>query len=123
MALERTESGKYIGAAALTKGLALKPGGTTYKDIDIAVNATDKIAGISTTAAVQNDNVGYAVPGCGSVKVALGGTVTIGAYLVPTTAGKFIVTTTTQTNFWGTALSAGISGELGEMNFVPGQIP
>lgn len=122
MGLERTEAAKYVGAAALLKGLALKPG-SVYKEVDIAVNATDKIQGISKQDGVQNDNIGYAVPGGQSVKVVLGGTVTIGAYLVPTTAGKFIATTTTQTNFWGTALEAGVINELREMNFQPGQIP
>lgn len=124
MAQYATESGKYIGSAALYIGCALKHQGTNYKELDVATAATDKPAGIAVQTGVQNDNVGYALPGS-TVKAVASAAIAINALVGCTTAGKMVTVTKggtqTETNFvWGTAVSAaGADGDVFEMLFQP----
>lgn len=125
MAQYATESGKYVGSADLFVGCAVKLQGTNYKEIDVATAATDKPIGIAAQTGKQNDNVGYYVPGCGTVKAVASAAIAIGAMVACTTAGKMVTVTKggtqTETNFvWGIAISAAAAdGDMFEMLFHP----
>lgn len=113
MTLERTESCKYVGAAPLVRGMALK---TTalYKELDIATAGNDTIGGVALQPAVQNDNIGVALPGSGTVKVVAGGAVALGDKIGPRALGKFVASVTnnllTVTNATNILTSAGLFG-------------
>jgi len=123
MAEARTESAKYVSSAALYVGCALTLG-TVYKEVVVATATTDKPYGIAAQTGVQNDNVGFLLPGQ-TVKAVASAAIAIGALVAPTTAGKMVTVTKggvqTETNFvWGTAISA-TAADLGvfEMLFQP----
>lgn len=124
MAESRTESAKYVSAAALYVGCALTAQGTNYKEAIVATTTSVVPLGFAAQTGVQNDNIGYLTPGQ-TVKAVASAAIAINAIVAPTTAGKMVTVTKggtqTETNYaWGWALSAAAAdGDVFEMQFQP----
>jgi hypothetical protein len=97
------------GAIALGKAVTLD---ATGKIVSAANAATDKSVGLCQNAvAASGDKAEVALPGGGG-KALLGGTVSAGDLLAPTTGGALIATTTATNRWIAIAMEDGVSGDI-----------
>lgn len=83
---------------------------TTQNQVVASTADTDKILGIRQNSPASGEECRVQI--MGKAKITLGGTVTIGAWLTPSTAGSAIATTTDKKSVGAIALQAGDSGEV-----------
>lgn len=99
----------YVATAALAEGLAVK---ISAGNVVVATAATDAIIGITQGKYAAGETASIKLrSGSGTVKVKLGGTVTVGAKLTSNGTGALIATTTAANEVIGVALEAGVSGD------------
>jgi hypothetical protein len=103
-----------VAAADLSASIGYIVKLDTNGDVVLAAAATDNIIGV-----VENNDgasgAGVVYQFLGTVKVKLGGTVSIGAWVTADSAGKGVATTTDKDVAIGRALEAGVSGDLIEV--------
>lgn len=111
----------YRASAAIAKGKAVLLD-ATGKIVTAANAVTDKSVGLAQNAAdAEGDLVEVAHPG-GGAKALLGGSVSAGDLLAPTTGGALIATTTATNRYIAMALEDGSSGDLIAVEVVAGLI-
>ncbi len=101
----------YLADAAITKGWAVKIG-TDSSHVARCSATTDKSIGIcQSTVTTAEDAVEVAAPG-GGAKGLLGGTVSAGMLLTPTTTGALIKVSAAGDRVVAVAKQDGVSGDL-----------
>src|SRR5690606_31320133 len=101
----------YKSSAAIAKGKAVTLD-ATGKIVTAANAKTDKSVGLAMHAAGDaGETIEVAHPG-GGAKGLLGGTVSAGDLLAPTTGGALIATTTANDRIIAMALEDGVDGDL-----------
>ena len=99
----------YIADGAVGQYLIVKPG-TNPNDVKVAAAGTDKVIGVSTFVAAD-DNSPCDVIHDGIADVICGGNVAFGDLLTSDANGKAVVAVATNRTI-GTALSAGAAGDI-----------
>lgn len=100
----------YTASAAIAKGKAVTLD-ATGKIVTAAAAVTDKSVGLAMSLVATGDKVEVAHPG-GGAKGLLGGSVSAGDLLAPTTGGALIATTTATNRWIAIAMEDGVSGDL-----------
>lgn len=109
----------FKAGGAIAKGIAVKIGASNQHVVACSAK-TDKSIGISQNAVTTAEElVEVALPGGGS-KAKLGGTVSAGDLIAPTTDGSLIATTTANDRFIAVALEDGVIGDLVAAHIVIG---
>lgn len=103
----------YVATAALLEGYAVK---LSAGQVVVATAATDAIIGVTQGKYAAGETASIKLrSGSGTVKVKLGGTVTVGARVTANGTGLLVATTTAANEVVGVALEAGVSGDFIEI--------
>lgn len=101
----------FKAGGAIKAGCAVKAGADNQHVVECTA-ATDKSIGIAQNAAASaEDKVEVALPG-GGAKAKLGGTVSFGDLLAPTTDGSLIATTTPGDRYVAVAMEDGVVNDI-----------
>lgn len=101
----------FLAAAAIAKGVAVKAG-ADKSHVAICSAKTDKSIGIVQNAGTAAEDVLEVALQGGGAKALLGGTVSFGDLLAPTTDGSLIATTTANDRVIAMAMEDGVVGDL-----------
>lgn len=124
------KSATALGSAASGPDLATSydyfvcvvPSGTAGDTVTLAVSAGSNVLGVSqqrvVTADINKQVVDIRLTGI--TKVIAGGTVAYGDQVQNDTAGKAVVSSTAGDRVFGTALGAGVSGDVIDVLLTPG---
>lgn len=112
----------FVSAADLSGSKYLAAKLDSNGKIDIATANTDVLMGVIEEGAQAYSGASVSVQILGTAKMIAGGTISVGARVTPTTAGKVIATTTDKQGsvgiYIGTAAAA--SGDIIEVFLTPG---